>query len=285
MKKEPTTIKHETAPSGFVTFYDYKEPFTKFKEGFGYIGVLLHDTESGKIQCHFCGEWLTALPAHLHYKHDIKSRAYKEKVGLLHTTALISEKTRESMINKDHTNALRALTFAREKNARNRTKINRKYSTTSAEFKNKNGTCPEQLLQRIRDKAKELGRTPTNVEVKGVKTILATYGTWNNATKLAGLKVRKMGVNVNHAQVGEGERHTDEYYLEMIRTFYATHGRLPGWSDVKRKMFPSTSMFARRFGSWPNAIKKALPRLRPQTHSQRIRAYQKWARTHPLSVK
>lgn len=54
-------LEYEEAPSGFVTLYNYKEPFMKFKEGYGFQGVLLFDGTSDKIQCHFCGNWYDAL--------------------------------------------------------------------------------------------------------------------------------------------------------------------------------------------------------------------------------
>lgn len=62
-------LEYPEAPSGFVTLYNYKEPFMPFtdpdtREGFGYGGVLVFDGVSDKVQCHLCGEWYHALGNH-----------------------------------------------------------------------------------------------------------------------------------------------------------------------------------------------------------------------------
>lgn len=96
--REKKEIEYEEAPSGNVTFYNYKEPLMKFEQGHGFIGALVFDTESDKIQCHLCGEWFGHLPSHLAKEHNMRSAAYKDLVGLNQTTALINESMRAKMI-------------------------------------------------------------------------------------------------------------------------------------------------------------------------------------------
>jgi hypothetical protein len=49
----------------------------------GQVGVLAYDPDADRVQCHLCGRWLRALPAHLVLKHDWRPDAYREAFGLL----------------------------------------------------------------------------------------------------------------------------------------------------------------------------------------------------------
>lgn len=49
----------------------------------------------------------------------------------------------------------------------------------------------EQLINIIKDKANELGRSPYFKEVEGASVAAKRFGSWNNALKVAGLKVNK----------------------------------------------------------------------------------------------
>ncbi len=91
-------IEYEEAPSGHVTFYNYKEPLMKFEGGYGFVGALVFDGYSDKIQCHFCGNWFDALGNHLAREHSMDVEYYKKQVGLNTSTALINEKTRAKLI-------------------------------------------------------------------------------------------------------------------------------------------------------------------------------------------
>ena len=42
-------MEYEEAPSGYVTLYNYKEPFMPYREGYGYLGVVLFDGETDKV--------------------------------------------------------------------------------------------------------------------------------------------------------------------------------------------------------------------------------------------
>lgn len=54
-RKADKVMEYEDSPSGFVTLYNYKEPFMKYEEGYGLKGVLLFDGKTGRVQCHMCG--------------------------------------------------------------------------------------------------------------------------------------------------------------------------------------------------------------------------------------
>jgi hypothetical protein len=72
------SLEYEEAPSGSVYFYNYKEPLMKFEEGFGFIGALVFDDTTDKIQCHFCGEWFEALGNHINREHNMRAAEYKK---------------------------------------------------------------------------------------------------------------------------------------------------------------------------------------------------------------
>jgi hypothetical protein len=248
-------IKEYNSPSGYVTLYNYKEPFMEFENGFGYQGVLLYDKIDGTVQCHLCGKWFNSLGHHVNRVHNMKASEYKYKVGLNQSSALISEEYREKMLNRGVTQArIEQL----EKN-RQIIKDNKKervvvYPGNSREKQNKTGNCPMQLLDRIKDKATELGRTPTALELEGVvskKTVVMVFGSMEKAISLAGLQPRKKGEGVSY------KTYTKDEIINIMRNFKETHQREPLMSDSKRGLIPSWSAFVKHFGSFNNAKNEA----------------------------
>jgi len=240
--------KQYDSPSGYVTLYNYKEPFMPFENGYGYQGVLLYDELDGSVQCHLCGKWFQSLGHHVNRVHAIKSSAYKTMVGLNQTTALISEKLREKIIESTkHTLQARLANLALPK------KKQEKYNTKNTrQRQNKTGNCPMQLLDRIKQKALELGRTPTALELEKTvakKTIVMVFGSMENAIRLAGLVPRKKGEGVTY------KTYTKEEIIEILKNFKATHGRNPLMSDSKRGLIPSWGAFVKHFGSFNEAKK------------------------------
>ena len=51
----------------------------------------------------------------------------------------------------------------------------------------KNTYTDEQLIENIKSKAKEVGRSPYFKEVEGASVAAKRFGSWNNALKVAGL--------------------------------------------------------------------------------------------------
>ena len=145
-----------------VFFYNYKEPLKKYDLGFGYKGVLIYDKTREKVQCHLCGKFFRALNnGHLGKVHSTTAREYKKDIELSPTTALIGEATREKLI-------LRNLDFGRKnldvrlENLKSAWKKRKKsYEKISLEVRNKRGTCPDQLLDKIKKIQEILGHVPT----------------------------------------------------------------------------------------------------------------------------
>lgn len=108
---------------------------------------------------------------------------------------------------------------------------------------NKNGTCPDQTLEKIKTLAKELGRAPSPKEYRsryngngGYSVVTRHFGTWKNAMRMAGLKPA-------------GIEYTREYLLELLRNFYKQYGRTPMTSDFRSNPeLPSDSPYRRMFG-------------------------------------
>lgn len=157
-------IKYDS-PSGFVNIGKYIPPFEKVKKGFGYIGVVVEDCGSGKLQCHICGEWFGIFNSHLSHKHKLTSNGYRKMFGLSRSTALKSKKVRlrqsEVMIElrkgKKYQNA-----FKRN----NLFAGNRKNKQKSIETINKYGVCDLQIIDRVLKLKEKLGKTPTLIDLK-----------------------------------------------------------------------------------------------------------------------
>lgn len=247
MKNELHEMEYEDAPSGFVNLYNYKEPFMKFESefgGFGYQGVLLFDGKTQKIQCHFCGEWLNYLPHHIKKEHNIKAAEYKKIVGLNKTSALISEKHRELLVEKGlkRFNNLRP---GRKKTDDEKQKISASRKENQRESQNKSGTCPAQLIDRLRKLSETLGHPPTRREVPFIETLKLVYGSFNNAMRIAQLPTRKPGGKVLY---------DEQTLLTILASFVTEYGREPSGSDFRRKLLPNKKLYIKNFGSMEKAI-------------------------------
>lgn len=270
-RKPDKQMEYEQAPSGYVTLYNYKEPFMRFEEGFGLQGVLLFDGKTDKVQCHLCGDWFDYLPYHLRREHSTTALQYKEKVGLSKNAALISETWRNKLIARGLEARLKNLKkFTRKRTPTERRKISKGVieSNNRMGFKNIQGTCPDQLIQRLQALAKKLGRTPSNREVTFEETLLKTFGTRAEYLRRAGLKPNPTGkrltpldqIDKSNFYVSMRKRRiwTKERILESIKDFNHIHGRPPTYSDRKRKLILiNINAIRREFGSFREACKEA----------------------------
>lgn len=237
-----TAIEVETDD---IIFYGYKPPFQKFEGGFGFKGVLQYSRKDQKVMCHFCGLFFRALNnGHLNKVHNLTAAEYKEKVGLKPTSSLIGEETRKKLLERGHNpNHMQELRKAQEKRRERKEKGLPDLQSghkMRLEKKNERGTCPEQLLDRIRDAVKKIGHTPTMEEFIKLNegrfygSIRNTYGTWTNA-------IKKLGLETHHVS------YTNEELLEAMRNFYKVHKRTPKWSDMERGLLPGTTAYYKRF--------------------------------------
>lgn len=222
-------VEYEEAPSGNVTFYNYKEPLMKFDEGHGYVGALIYDGTSGKIQCHFCGEWFDALGNHINKEHALKAIDYKRIVGLNKSTALINEKFRASLIAHGTRNQNLVSQKGKTRSLETRRMISETLKENREEKKNLAGTCPAQLLDRLSKLYQKLGRTPTHKEIGFKEALKMTYGSIEEAMRLTGIPHRTPGQTIN-----DKTKWTYKRCCEEVRKFYDENGRMPKTIDQKK---------------------------------------------------
>ena len=233
-----------------VVFYNYKEPLTPIKNGYGYYGTVGYSKNKELVQCHECGLGYRSLSSHIP-AHKMTATDYREKYKLAGSTKLIGEATRELLVDvyerqkhkfvanlkRVHT---KAITGSIE---HNKSRIG---TVISLETRNKRGNCPDQLLDMIRKLKEELGRMPSvkdfqaKYDTKHTGTIYYTFGSWVKACEMAGLKSYKQE---------RAERYNDDKLIEYLQLFYRQHGKTPRSSDMHRGILPSPNVFIRRFGS------------------------------------
>lgn len=198
------------SPSGYVIIGKYIPPFERVLNGFGYMGVIVEDHGNGKLQCHICGEFHETLPNHLR-KHKISGTEYKRRFGLLMSTALKSKRLRlrQSQVMVGLRRKYKQCNYKFKKN--NYQAGNRKGILKALESKNKFGVCDLQIMERILELSKEMGKTPTLIDVKeryggGIITLMhKRYGSYVRYCKQLGLEPNISNYN---------PLYTKEYFIE-----------------------------------------------------------------------
>lgn len=253
-----------------LTLHNYKEPLTPVPDGFGYYGTITSTNDGRYIQCHICGKLYANLGGHLYAAHKMGARAYKDQFGLKYTSALISEQERMHLKTKS-LEWVKTLTeeqkkefIAKQKEAYQsygKAKRDRKGQPPEEklEQKNEKGSCPDQVLAKIKEVADDLGHTPSKLEFiesqgsqRYVHLAYKLFGSWTLALELAGLKAgdRKL-------IRAEGKDYTPEQLLESLRDFAIQHGEKPTKSDFKRGVLPPYPRYIEVFGSLASAYREA----------------------------
>ncbi len=113
----------------------------------------------------------------------------------------------------------------------------------------------EGLLNMLKEKAKDLGRIPTQDELNSdpympsFSTYVYRFGSFQLACKKVGLLPRKQGRSV---------KYTDAELLDMLRNKTKKLGRPPTWNDLgKCNNMPARQVYTYRFGGIRKALKKA----------------------------
>lgn len=96
----------------------------------------------------------------------------------------------------------------------------------------------DELIDILKDKAKELGRTPKISEVKQGNIIKVRFGLWNNALKLAGIPT---GMEFKY-------RNIHQELIGLLVKKYDELGRLP-----KAREFKQYRTVKNKFNSWEDA--------------------------------
>ena len=257
-------VKYKTNDGKFyddseITLHHYKEPLIKVEDGHGYYGAISGTADGMYIQCHICGELHKNLGNHLKRAHSTTGREYKERFGLAYQSALVSENYRMQQKNRsvmlwhnlsaeEKSMFIKRLNDGRGKRGKNQPNI-------KLETKNKRGTCPDQLLDKIKEVAKAIGHTPSKREFiahlgtqRFVHLIYKTFGSWTKAVTLTGMTPK----NKNHGK-GGCRRYDDNELLQYLVMFTEDTGEVPSQSDFFRGLLPNEGLYTRRWGSLENA--------------------------------
>lgn len=231
----------------------YKHPLKPNVGGHGFLGVVLQTEDGTKLQCHVCGKLFRSLASHIQLAHETSVKEYRKKFSLMHNTALVSDV--ERVVRVDRMNNLRAtMDFVGNTVKANKASVlatKGKPYVMSLEVKNRRGSCPDQIIDKITQYHREHGKTPTRYEFEDayawgkryVRLAERTFGSWSNALKKAGLEIRATEKREH------GKRWSDEEILELINLFRREEGRQPSFSDFRRGYLPHPTTVTRRFGS------------------------------------
>ena len=242
------TIDKETG----LTFSHYKLPLKKNVGGFGYMGAILGTMDGEKIQCHVCGLLYRDVGFHARQAHKLPVIEYKEKYNLAKNSVLISEAEREAR-------KMRSYEWYYKLSQAQKDEISRKQKQAwnkCLETKNKKGTCPDQLLEKIKEVAEKMGKTPTKrefIEETGGQRyyhlIRVTFGGWPQALKMLGMSQRE-----NKGNLGKRYHlYSREELIEYLQIFWQENQKIPTGTDCRRGLLPSQDAYYRAFGSFPNA--------------------------------
>jgi hypothetical protein len=238
---------------GEFWYGDYKEPFVQLEGAVPDYpqGVVLIEPATLKLLCAYCGKSKDNLGTHAKV-HGMTAREYKESVGLLGKSSLVSEKTRQKMVAHSLRRAARGelssgfVQWQGKANGgrRARGKANGRWRP---EHLNKSGRCFAQVIATIVSLMVEHGRvTTTHLHKKGIgKPTLDAYGGLPRLIELAGAR-------------GTGYRNwTDAELLQALRDLDKDLGYAPGMSDMARFGMPGVGTYVRHFGSWSRALLRA----------------------------
>lgn len=258
-----TTLEKGTALQydGQVLIYEnYKEPLKPIEKskGYGYYGTIASTDDKMFVQCHICGNLFEHVGLHIRV-HKISGERYREIYQLASGTSLISEQYRENLqkravkpyegkLPKHLAEYNRAVQEGRVKHYGNKGKNNDKRGSWTLEKRNKEGLCPDQVLEKIKDLADELGTTPSYEEFvkhynhRFVGSIKLQHGSYSAAVKKLGMKTRD-----------ELRRVDKDTLIRDLQTFYKEHDRIPMTSDFNRGLLRDKGAFIRAFGTLNNA--------------------------------
>jgi hypothetical protein len=208
-----TKIRYNS-PSGYVNIGKYIPPFERVENGFGFHGLLVEDSTSGKLQCHICGRWFEQMSIHLKNIHSLNCKEYKIKFGLLQSTALKSKKMRlaQSKIMQKLRRKNKSNNFVFKR--KNKFSGNRKNLSKALEHRNRFGVCDLQIMQKVIDLYKKLGKTPTLTDLSNeygfsfVTTISKRYSSYIKYCY-------SIGLNPNYSNFNP--KYSKQYFINKFK--------------------------------------------------------------------
>lgn len=261
---------------GFEPIYKGVPPFMKYEGGYGYIGVLLEDKETGKLQCHLCGHLVNSISKHLFHKHkDTNPVEYRKKTGLNLTTPLVSQSTTKKIKNnflnltEEKRQERVKLLLQNNKNLHSKEgKYKKRGEYSSKQYENRFGTCPEQSKTLFWREYNALGRIPTNSEMseKLRHIVYSRFSSYKNALICWGVTEQEYRTHiVNGQQNAVSARAENDYFPKYDKEevkkqygeFFFKHKRFPTWGEVKQYGLPGRAVFQRVFGKNKSEIQNS----------------------------
>ncbi len=132
---------------------------------------------------------------------------------------------REKLIASGLDKRLQNLRAGGKQTTETKEKIRATLNRNVTEYQNMRGTCPLQLIDKLRRKYAELGRTPTLAELPGITTIIKVYGSMKEACEIAGIPYRAPSQTLKN-QLGL-TKWGFESCVAAVRIFIEEHDRLP----------------------------------------------------------
>lgn len=249
--------------------YKSQEPFMEFADGHGYLGVVLQDVETGKIQCHICGRLLKSVAKHLYHKHDMTTEQYREQTGLNRGTPLVcsetTKKIRESgwtEVSAEKREAKYNLLIANSKKTHRGTVHNKgkKGYKFALQYNNQFGTCPKQTLQFFWNQYKNNGNKipPQNDKLRYL--IYRDYSSYKEALMAWGVSEKEIkSYETERYQkasmaVDRSKAHAFTYWdskekvINAIVEFYKANKRSPTFSELRMGALPTRFAIAKYLG-------------------------------------
>lgn len=237
------------------TLFKVEPPLTTIENGFGYIGVVLRNKDTDKLQCHICGEWFTLLINHVK-SHQINGLEYRKKFGLPLSFPLCSisysKKFSELGQTQERKERCRDIAKISQEKAQlaSRNKKNRAnwlYGFNNPARDNMYAACFEQLKKRYEIVADIVGHDPSRYEIdqhdKSLSSaIYRRYGSINKFRKKAGYEIRKQIKPCETSQI-----------IAKIIKFFEENKRPPTTRDFKSGVITMNAIY-NHFGSFKRAL-------------------------------
>lgn len=261
-------LTQEGIEGDIETLFKAQPPYMEVEAGYGYLGVMLLNKVTDKVQCHVCGEWFKNLGWHVH-SHNLTARQYKEKFSLFYYTPLCGRSVSRQRSNnyKTHPKNKTFIERLKRMNAEGKMgggyvkKKNPEYykrggnnsGQRTMAFLNSKGFCERQMLSRYLIVAGIVGNTsPSHRQLFKYdrplyQKIVRQYGNVGNFKKKYGYALLKWGAR----------KYTEEYILADIIKFAKENGRVPRSRDFtgnRRGNKVSKETIRKHFGSWNRAL-------------------------------
>ena len=271
-------------------FPDYKEPLVQLKGAVdGYMrGTLPYAVSDGRLPCAFCDpskmHWFGTgrhapsrghanlfdnLGKHVRDAHGMSSQEYRDAIGLLASTSLLSRRRRiaASTYSRAHFRmvgrpmAKGAVFSESTREAIRQARIAR---GNSPENLNKRGICRDQIIAAARKIAKDNGGV---LQMR----LLRKQHIFQHALRRVGFAdVKALAAHIGAVSVKGPVRRDDAEMLQALLNAAQQLGRTPNEDDLRGMAdVPSASSFRNHFGTYADACRRAgLPVNQPRPVSE-----------------